>query len=202
MGARLDRDHVVSFTRGLESLGAAQGGGESSALSRQLSVLMPNSVAHAARRRRDVGTVLALLCATSFFAALIFGLILWVFHILFDLCAVAFAYFVQQRRMVAVERDLVERGSLEQGLSEQGWYAHSSPEQGWYVQGSPEQGLLEPAVFRQGTTGWGAPSGWGAMGREMQPQPVSAQVIGADVQFVEPHYNNYQFAHVRQVVNG
>lgn len=102
-----ERDRVSSFSRGLGTLGSArQLRNQSPMAVAQASSLAPRGAHAAARRRRDVGITLGLLSLTTLFAALAFGPIVWVIHVLVDVAAGSFAYFAFQRRTIAAEQEM------------------------------------------------------------------------------------------------
>lgn len=108
-----DRELVDSFSHGLGTLGNARpvhypvsNSASQAQLEQYRSSLVPRGARHAARRRRDVGVTLVLLCLTTLFAALIFGPVLWAVHASLDLSAAAFFYLAAQRRSAAVEHAL------------------------------------------------------------------------------------------------
>lgn len=102
-----EKDRVSSFSSGLGTLGSARRLRDQSPTAvYQSSPLAPRSARQAARRRRDVGITLGLLCLTTLFAALAFGLIVWVVHVLVDIAAGLFAFFAAQRRSIAAEQEM------------------------------------------------------------------------------------------------
>ena len=102
-----DRDRVSSFSKGLGTLGAArQVRDQSSTAVHGTSPLAPRGEHGAARRRRDVGIALSMACLTTLFAALSFGPLLWVPHILVDIAAGSFAYLAARRRSIVAEREM------------------------------------------------------------------------------------------------
>ncbi|MCY3851652.1 MAG: hypothetical protein OXF75_12775 [Acidimicrobiaceae bacterium] len=104
-----EKDQVNSFSQGLGTLGSARllrDQSPTAVYQSSSSPLAPRSVQQAARRRRDVGITLGLLCLTTLFAALAFGLVVWVVHVLVDIAAGSFAYFAFQRRSIAAEREM------------------------------------------------------------------------------------------------
>ena len=102
-----EKDRVSSFSHGLGTLGSARQLRDQSQMAvYQSSPLAPRSAREAARRRRDVGITFGLLCLTTLFAALAFGPILWVIHVLVDIATGSFAYLASQRRSLAAEREM------------------------------------------------------------------------------------------------
>ena len=102
-----EKDRVSSFSQGLGILGSArQVRDQTQTAVYQSSPLAPRSARDAARRRRDVGITLGLLCLTTLFAALAFGPVVWVIHLLVDIATGSFAYFAAQRRSLAAEREM------------------------------------------------------------------------------------------------
>ena len=102
-----EKDRVSSFSQGLGTLGSARQLRDQSQMAvYQSSPLAPRSARDAARRRRDVGITLGLLCLTTLFAALAFGPVVWVIHVLVDGATGSFAYFGFRRRSIAAEREM------------------------------------------------------------------------------------------------
>ena len=102
-----ERDRVSSFSEGLGTLGSARRIREQSTMPvYRSSSLVPRGRDEAARRRRDVGITLALICVTTLFAALAFGPVFWFINFLADVVGVSFAYFSYQRRSLAAEREM------------------------------------------------------------------------------------------------
>ncbi len=105
--SRQNSDGVSSFSQGLGILGNAKDIGEWSSIGvYNSSPLLPRGTRAAARRRRDVGTTLCLLCLTTLFAALAFGPLMWVVHVLVDIVTGSFAYFSMRRRSIVAEREM------------------------------------------------------------------------------------------------
>ena len=68
--------------------------------------MAPRGGRGAARRRRDVGIALSMACATTLFAALAFGPLLWVVHVSVDMVAGSFALLAARRRSIVAEREM------------------------------------------------------------------------------------------------
>lgn len=102
-----DSDRVSSFSQGLGTLGVArQARDQSLTVAYDSSPLVPRGGQGAARRRRDVGIVLSLACLTTLFAALAFGPLFWVVHVLVDIAAGSFVYLTTRRRSIVAEREM------------------------------------------------------------------------------------------------
>ncbi len=104
------QDRVSSFSNGLGILGATRQTrphyGQVAQTSYRRTALVPRGANHAARRRRDVGITLAMLCVTTLFLALSFGSFFWMSHLALDLVTASFAVAALRRRSLAVEREL------------------------------------------------------------------------------------------------
>ena len=98
------RDGIRSFAAGLGTLGG------SAAPSRTLReiqpVLTPRSADDASRRRRDVLVALGAICVVTLVAALAFGPLALVLHLLADTATIVYGSAVIQRRNRAAEREI------------------------------------------------------------------------------------------------
>ena len=102
-----DRDRVSSFSQGLGTLGSARQARDQSPMALyHSSALAPRGEQGAARRRRDVGITLGLLCLTTFFAALAFGPVMWAIHVMVDIATGSFAFEAARRRSIVAEREM------------------------------------------------------------------------------------------------
>ncbi|MEZ5167979.1 MAG: hypothetical protein R2695_16385 [Acidimicrobiales bacterium] len=97
-------DGIRSFSSGLGSLGATAL--RSPGFDRGSAGLAPRTASDAARRRREVALSLVVLALITFFAALSFGGVLVVFHLLVDVALAAYGYALMQRRNDAAEREM------------------------------------------------------------------------------------------------
>ena len=94
-------DRIATFGRQLGSLGSTP------SLSTSVpSFTVPRTRSAAARRRRDVLTILGVLVALTLLGAVVFGAVALFVHVVVDIAFVAYAYNCVQRRNAAAEREM------------------------------------------------------------------------------------------------
>ncbi len=108
-------DRISSFNAGMGTLGGSAA--RAFTMNGNSASLAPRNAAEAARRRQQVLTVLAVLAFVSLLAAVVFGPIAILGHVVIDLVLGAYGYAVIQRRHNAAEREIKVRMLYPEGVT-------------------------------------------------------------------------------------
>ncbi len=108
-------DRISSFNAGLGTLGGSAG--RSFAMGGSAATLVPRNASEAAHRRQLVRTALSVLALVTLLAAVVFGPVAILVHVVVDITLGAYGYAVVQRRNNAAEREIKVRMLYPDGVT-------------------------------------------------------------------------------------